>query len=267
MNNNKLQLFRENMLSAKESLNSIATKHLTAEKIVRLANLSAKKNPRLLECTSISVLNCVAACCQLGIEFDSPLQHAHLIPYKKDCTLIIGYRGFIELARRSGKIKSIEARVVYKEDDFEVEFGLEPKIKHIPNYGSERKKEDIVAAYAIAHFTDGGYQFEVLTLAEIQKARQSSKAANNGPWVNWFEEMAKKTALRKLAKYLPLTPEMAQAEAYDSSNDVLVKTKIEVLDDSDTPLFSEDTIDVEAEEKQENESQESKIFNKLAEGN
>ena len=208
------------------------------------------KTPELMNCVPATMLNAIASCVQLGLEFNSPLQHAHLIPYKNrkagvtECQLVIGYKGLIELARRSGNIKTIEARLIYSDEEFEVEYGLDPKLVHKPNLMSAfknkmglRSDSDIIGAYAVAHFLEGGYQFEVMSRAEIDKIKESSKA-KFGPWIDYYSEMARKTVLRRLCKFLPLTPELAQAVDLDDKSDVSNSAPTQVFVD-DVPLFAE----------------------------
>src|SRR5690606_35183329 len=119
---------------------------------------------------------------------------------KVECTFIPGYRGFLDLARRSGQIVSLVARAVHENDFFEYEFGLTENITHKP---CMTDRGALIAVYAIAILKDGGHQFEVMSKSEVDEIRKQSKSQNNGPWVTHYEEMAKKTVLRRLFKWLP----------------------------------------------------------------
>lgn len=197
-------------------------KHLTADRMTRVALTEVRKNPKLAACDQASFLGAIMQCSQLGLEPGGVLGHAYLLPFdnkkegKKEVQLIIGYKGLLDLARRSGQIKSMEARAVYANDKFRVSFGLTPELFHEPNLGAGDRGA-LTHVYAVAHLVGGGTQFEVMSLAEVQKVRQQSQAGNYGPWVTHFEEMAKKSALRRLFKYLPVSLEIQRAVAMDKT--------------------------------------------------
>lgn len=221
MNNNQIQQAKRNLeglLRREEfqrSLADVAPKHITKERIVKLALVAASRQPKLFECTPQSFLQSVMKSAELGLDCVGTLGQGYLVPYYNgkikafECQFIVGYQGLIELARRSGNISRIESRVVYEKDEFVVEYGLEPKLIHKPYLGGDRGK--IVCVYAIAELKDGSRQVEVMTLDEVERIRDRSKAKEGGPWVTDFAEMARKTVIRRLAKYLPLSPELAKA--------------------------------------------------------
>lgn len=186
-------------------------KHMSAERITRIALTTLRTNPGLQRCNPESFLGAVMLSAQLGLE-PGPLGQAYLVPYGSEVTFIIGYKGIIELARRSGQIKSIEARTVYENDAFEYAFGLEPQLRHVPAAG---ERGNPVCWYGIAHFKDGGYYFEVLSQADVERYRARSKAKDSGPWKTDYDAMAKKTVIRRMAPYLPLSIEAASAVAAD----------------------------------------------------
>ena len=214
-------------LGAKQKyLAQVLPKHLTAERVIKVAITAASRTPSLLQCTPQSFVMAVIQASQLGLEAGSPLGEAYLVPYKTECTLIVGYRGLIALARRSGEIESIEAHVVHARDHFVLEFGLESRIEHrpwMPTPPREASKEawdawiadadpgPMVAVYAVAKLRGGQKQAEVMTRAQVDAIRARSRASSSGPWVTDYEEMSKKTVVRRLAKYLPMSIEMAGA--------------------------------------------------------
>ena len=164
-------------------------------------------------------------CAQLGLEPGGALGHAYLLPFenrKKGVTevqFIVGYRGMIDLARRSGQILSLEARAVYAADKFHVALGLNPDLTHEPAWEAD-DRGPLRFVYAVAKLKDGGTQFEVMSRAEIERVRAKSRAGQSGPWVDHFEEMAKKTVIRRLFKYLPVSIELAGAVEQDERVDV-----------------------------------------------
>lgn len=192
-------------------------KHLTPERMTRIALTELRKTPKLQECDPLSFIAAIMQASQLGLE-PGILGSCYLIPFynnkmgKHECTFMPGYRGFIDLARRSGQIVSLVARAVYENDEFDYEFGIKENIVHRP---SMTNKGPLIAVYAVALLKDGGHQFDVMSKEEIDAIRTSSKSKDNGPWVTHFEEMAKKTVLRRLFKWLPCSVEMQKAISLD----------------------------------------------------
>lgn len=178
--------------------------HLTPDRFIRVMLTTLTRTPKLADCSRESVMRCLMDCSALGIEPDG--RRAHLIPYGKECQLILDYKGLIELARRSGDIASIRAELVCEADEFAWRNG---EITHEVNWRAPRG--DIQAVYAIATLRSGETQSAVLTRDEVEGIRKRSKAGNSGPWVTDFGEMAKKTAVRRLCKMLPLSVELAEA--------------------------------------------------------
>ena len=203
-------------------------RHMNPERLMRVAITSVTSVPALLECYVPTLIGGIIQCSQMGLEPNTVLGHAYLVPFwnskknRKDAQVIVGYKGLIDLARRSGQIVSIAAHAVYKNDQFAYEYGLEEKLRHIPADG---ERGDITHFYAVAHMKDGGHAFEVMPAATVKKIRDQAAKKNRaktdgsgnpiitGPWAEHFEEMGRKTAIRRLAKYLPLSVELASAVA------------------------------------------------------
>ncbi|EED5540305.1 recombination protein RecT [Salmonella enterica subsp. enterica serovar Saintpaul] len=225
-NNNDVISFI-NQPSMKEQLSAALPRHMTAERMIRIATTEIRKVPALGDCDTMSFVSAIVQCSQLGLEPGGALGHAYLLPFgnkneksgKKNVQLIIGYRGMIDLARRSGQIASLSARVVREGDDFSFEFGLEEKLVHRPG---ENEDAPVTHVYAVARLKDGGTQFEVMTRKQIELVRAQSKAGNNGPWVTHWEEMAKKTAIRRLFKYLPVSIEIQRAVSMDEKETLTI---------------------------------------------
>lgn len=203
----------------KAQLNAALPKHMTPDRMLRLATTEMRNNPALERCSPASFVGAIVMTSQLGLEPGSGLGHAYLIPFGQQCQLIIGYKGMIELARRSGQVVSIAAHCVYEGDHFHYEFGLNETLEHAPtNY---KDRGNITHVYAVAKLVGGGHQFEVLSLEEVQAIRDASPGAKkkDSPWHTHFEEMAKKTAIRRLFKYLPVSVEIQRAVAVDEAAD------------------------------------------------
>lgn len=189
------------------------------ERFLRVALTAMTKTPKLAECTPHTVLRCFLDCAALGIEPDN--RRAYLIPFKDSCTLVIGYQGLLELARRSGEISRIHADVVCENDVFEISLG--EVTTHKINLRAPRG--DAFAFFAIAVFKDGAQQAAVMTIDEVCAIRDRSNAVRAAkkfgketPWDTDFVEMGKKTVLRRLCKMLPLTPEAHDAIERDDED-------------------------------------------------
>lgn len=198
-------------------------KHMTADRLARVALTEMRKNPQLAQCDQLSFMGAIMQCAQLGLEPGGALGHAYMIPFRNnkknivECQFILGYRGMLDLARRSGQVQSIEARAVFEGDQFDVTLGLDSNIVHKPNWDGERKNLRFV--YAVVKLVGGGTQFEVMSRREIEKVRASSKGKDQAPWQEHFEEMAKKTVIRRMFKYLPISIEMSQAVGLDEQGE------------------------------------------------
>jgi recombination protein RecT len=220
--------------------------HMTAERFTRIALTELSTTPKLMECTTASFLGSLMQAAQLGLEVGKSLGHSYLIPFNNskkgitECQFMIGYKGMIDLARRSGQVISLSAHEVYENDEFEYEYGLDEKLYHKP---SLTERGEIKCFYAVAKLVGGGHQFEVMSVADINKIKARSKTASFGPWVTDYVEMAKKSVIRKLFKYLPVSVEMQRAVALDEAaergeqgeimENVFIDSADEILIDSD----------------------------------
>lgn len=197
---------------------------MEADRMIRTALIAVTRNPGLLECDKASMVSSLIEASALGLEVDGVQGHGYLVPFKGKVTFMPGYKGLLELARRSGQVSSIDARVVYEGDHFEYQYGLDPFIKHTP--GEERDPKKLKAAYAVCRLKDGGVQFEVMLKVDVEAIKARSRAGSSGPWVTDTAEMWRKTVLRRLCKMLPL-----------SAQDARVVTKAELLDSGVDPGF------------------------------
>lgn len=199
---------------------------ITPERFTRIVLSAISSNPQLASTTPQSFLGAMMTAAQLGMEPNTPLGQAYLLPYRNnkkgvlECQFQLGYKGLIDLAYRSGQVSTIMAQVVYENDEFDYEFGIEPKLKHVP---ARSNRGDPIYVYASFRTKDGGYGFEVMSMEDVRAhARRYSKAYNSGPWQTNFEEMAKKTVLKRVLKYAPLKSDFLRAVAQDGT----IKTEI-----------------------------------------
>lgn len=212
-------------------------KHMTAERMVRIITTEIRKTPALVKCDQQSFLGSVIQCAQLGLEPGNSLGHAYLLPYGNQVQLIIGYRGMIDLARRSGQIVSLSARAVREKDEFDYRLGLHEDLTHKPC--EEEDAGEVTHVYAVARLRDGGVQFEVMSRGQVEAVRSQSKAGKSGPWVSHWEEMAKKTVIRRLFKYLPVSVEIQRAVTLDEAAEAGIPQGNEYVFDGDFEVMDE----------------------------
>lgn len=191
----------------------------SSERFIRLLLTAANTNPELFECDPRSFLAAGVGAAQLGLEPNDARGLAYLVPFKdrrrgKVVVLIIGYRGMLDLARRSGMVTSINAFPVYRGDAFSFRFGLEPTLDHVPHPDGEENPDHLTYVYAVAR-VGGDTQFVVMSRRQIDRIRDQYMRSEQSPWKTHYVEMALKTALRRLCKWLPQTVEMATAVEHE----------------------------------------------------
>jgi recombination protein RecT len=208
---NQLATLKNTLSSAamREQFARALPKHLSPERFCRIAITALTRTPKLADCTQESLMKCLLDLSAFGLEPDG--RRAHLIPYKDQCTLVIDWKGLAELAMRSGIIAKLHADIVCENDAFEYDLG--EVVRHSINWKAPRGA--MYAAYALAITKDGAKFCAVMTKEEIDGIRGRSRSGNNGPWVTDYNEMAKKTAFRRLAKWLPLSAEFRDAQDKD----------------------------------------------------
>lgn len=209
----------------KSALKEVLPKHVTADRLVKVVLSCAARTPKILECDQTSVLRAVMQSAELGLEIGGLLGEAYLVPFKRkwkdgsgrgreqqEAQCIIGYQGLMKLARQSGEVASIYANVVYENDRHEVDKGNNI-VKHWPELRGE--PGEALFVYAVAILKSGERVLEVMTRRQVNNIRAKSKASDNGPWVTDTDEMWRKTALRRLCKYVPRSAELTRALEQD----------------------------------------------------
>lgn len=239
-------------------------KHMDADRLARIALTTIRTNPMLLECNVQSLMGAVMQSAQLGLE-PGLLGSCYFIPFnrkvkgpnnsvtwEKDVQFVIGYKGLIDLVRRSGEVLSINAHAVHDNDLFEFEYGLDERLKHVPKIDGERG--EVYCYYAYAKFKDGGHSFLVMSVKDIEKIRDKySKSKSNdgrvyGPWADEFDSMAKKTVIRQLIKYMPISIEIQKTVALDETFRKDLNSEPEYIDITQEP--SAEVIDVPIEDSE-----------------
>lgn len=194
---------------------------ITPERFTRMVLSALSSTPKLAECSPQSFLAAMMTAAQLGVEPNTALGQAYLLPYRNhgnmECQFQLGYKGLIDLAYRSGEVSVIQAHTVYENDVFEYELGMDPKLRHVP---AKADRGEAVAYYAMFKTKDGGYGFEVMSVDDVQRhAQRYSKSYGIGssPWRSNFDEMAKKTVLKRALKYAPLKSDFVRGVAQDET--------------------------------------------------
>lgn len=194
---------------------------ITPERFTRMVLSALSSTPKLAECSPQSFLAAMMTAAQLGVEPNTALGQAYLLPYRNhgqmECQFQLGYKGLIDLAYRSGEVSVIQAHTVYENDVFEYELGMDPKLRHVP---AKADRGESVAYYAMFKTKDGGYGFEVMSVDDVQRhAQRYSKSYGSGssPWRSNFDEMAKKTVLKRALKYAPLKSDFVRGVAQDET--------------------------------------------------
>jgi recombination protein RecT len=256
---------------AKDRLKKLAQKHLTAERMLTLAVECVHKTPKLAECEHLSVLGAFLTAHSLGLEPNTPLGHAYLIPYQgwyKDengnwqqkqatCNFMIGYKGFSQLFWRTGKIKTFAAEAIREGDNFEHVIGTETRVSFTKALS---KRGEILGSFCHINKSDDGQQFEIVEKEELEKIRltsetyknlkkaveeaerkndqreikQATERLNETPWVKWSDGMVAKSAIKRLSKVSDLDPRISMAAEIDSLSDIGKADFSKIVDAKDT---------------------------------
>ena len=212
------------IISMKGQIEAALPSVITGERFARMVLTAMSNTPKLASCTPKSFLGAMMQAAQLGLEPNTPLGEAYLIPFMNhgtlECQFQVGYKGMISLAHRSGLY--VQAHEVHENDEFDVEYGLEPKLVHKPVF---KDRGPVIAYYGVWKDKDGISGFEIMSKEDVEAhARKYSQSYGKGfsPWKSNFDEMAKKTVIKKALKYAPLTTEFIRGVTADGT----IKTEI-----------------------------------------
>ncbi len=220
---------------------------ITPERFTRIALTAYSRNEKLQECTAESFLGSMMQAAQLGVEPNTPLGQAYLIPYRNrgvmEVQFQLGYRGMIDLAYRSGEVQNIQAHEVYENDTFEYELGLNPKLRHVP---ALKDRGEVILYYAVFKLTNGGVGFEVMSKEDVEAfAKKKSKTYGTGPWQSDFDAMAKKTLVKRLLKFAPLKSDFVRAVTADETIKSGISENMTDLPDETVTIDAETTTPTE----------------------
>lgn len=213
-------------------------KHIKSERFTRIALTEIRKNPELLKCTQESLLGCLMTSAQLGLE-PGVLGQVYLLPFNKkdkdgkilytECQMQISYKGTVELLRRTGQLKDIYAYTVYTNDEFSIEYGLDRTLTHKPAFENPEGRGEIRGFYSVAILNDGTKAFEYMTKKEVEDHEQKYRLGKykNNIWNKNFEEMAIKTVVKKMLKWLPISVEFMENLRKEDNIQKLVNGEIQ----------------------------------------
>lgn len=239
------------MLQLKPQIEMALPRHIDPDRFVRAAITEIRKNPELMKCERLSLMGAMMASAQLGLEF-GPLGHAYMVPFKNEVTFIIGYKGMLELIRRSGNVSYVTGHIVYENDEFSLVYGLEESLRHVPWFLRKDKQftsgGKILGAYLVVRMKDGGIYYNYLPEAEILEHKAMSPSAKSpfSPWnANELTKRAmyQKTVVRASWPWLPISSviQAQVAEIDEKVGSELYRDLQEMADDAMT-------IDVDASE-------------------
>lgn len=242
--------------SGKEQFAAALPKHISSERFTRIAITCVRQNPKLAACSVPSLLGSLMTVAQLGLE-PGVLGQCYLIPFNNsklgttECQLQLGYKGMIELLRRTGQLSDIYAYPVYSNDEFNIEYGLERKLTHKPAFTNPAGRGEVVGFYSVAILKDGTRAFEYMTKDEIIKHEEKYRKGKykNDIWNKNFEEMAMKTVTKKMLKWLPISVEMIENLRKDEQSFKLEKNNVVVEDENlfDGTFINEETGEIKEE--------------------
>jgi recombination protein RecT len=202
----------DRLMKMKPYLEKILPNEMSADRSIMSAISELKNNPALNSCCPKSICGGILRIAQMGLEIGSVLGKVYLVPFNGEITLMLGYRGMLDLIRRSPDVFSIKSACVYSNDLFEFEDGSTPHIKHVRKWSD---RGDLLGVFAIVIMKNGYFQYEMMSVEEVDKIRSKSPGRNSKPWINYYEEMAKKTVIRRLFKTAPSSIETIIAMELD----------------------------------------------------
>lgn len=240
--NDPLSVAKADLARMRGQFELVLPPSITPDRLIRVLQTVVTLNPNLADpaCRQ-SLLGAAMTCAQLGLDPTPAIGHAYIIPFKDHgrpvATFVLGYKGAVWLAADNGV--HFKSQAICEHDEYDVQLGTQGYIRHrMPAFATDMDRGRALAYYCIAKFPDSAYEFEVMTSVEVERIRQRSPGKNSPAWTQNYDEMAKKTVLKRLAKNVPLGVKASEAFAHDGA--VRLDTEPEAL--SDTPTFTEDDV-------------------------
>lgn len=242
----------------REELVKILPASIAPDRIMGAALTAVTKNPKLLECNTISIYSALLQSGRLGLIPDSVIGECYLIPYGKNCNLVIGYKGLLSLAKRTGLVKVIYADAVFEKDEFKEVKGLNRDLVHVPSEETNPTTDKITHFYAVIQYMNGGFNFVVMKRSEVDFIKNKYGGKNSQSWADSYAEMGKKTILKRLLKTEDLSPELKTAITLDDMAEIgkVQQNSAHIQKGEVSEDFWQEVEDVQSEEAQLAESQE-----------
>lgn len=213
---------------------------MNPDRLARVFVTELRKNPKLMACDKMSLISAMMQIAQLGLEVGA-MNHIYLIPYGKECQLVISYRGLVSLVLRSGQVKAVNCQCVYEDDEFDFQMGTDSFLKHKQKLDSTGK---MIAVYAVATLADGTKTFDVMSIQEVEKIRERSRSKDSGPWKSDYAEMAKKCIVRRFCKMLPTSAEAQELASQDELVDYGIKKTYKDAIDTESKSLDEEVFGI-----------------------
>ena len=235
----------------KNQMALVLPKHIESDRMARICLGAIRQNPKLGRCNLNSLLGAVMQSAMLGLE-PSSLGHCYFVPYGQEVQFILGYKGMIELMMRSGKTTGINVEIIYENDEFDVDLGVNRKLNHKPYYlCGKKEKGEPIAVYMTVQWANGQMWFNIVGMDEVwqHKAKSKSAHSNSSPWFTDEEAMIKKTAVRISAKYVPQSLEWRTLDSNIVNVDDVDESIKNIDENNFIDLPQEDIIEIESEEE------------------
>lgn len=211
---NEVTVFAKDLALHERQFQSVLPAHIPAKKFLRTIVGAVQNNPGILQCNRASIYAACQKAAQDGLILDG--REAAIVQFKGAAQYLPMVTGLLKKLRNSGQISTITAQVVHEKDKFFYNPANNDAPDHQPNWFGERGP--MIGVYAVARMKDGAVVVELMDMEQIAKVRAVSRNSGKGPWTEWFEEMAKKSVLRRIAKYLPSSADLDQMLEHDNEN-------------------------------------------------
>lgn len=202
---NPVAVIRENLTAMAPQFKAALPSHISVEKFTRVAMTAIQNNPDLANAERNSLFGSIVRLAQDGLLPDG--REAAIVMFGNKAQAMPMIAGVLKKVRQSGEVAKVSAHVVHELDHFVWKLGFDETVEHEPP-ALDKPRGKAIGAYAIAVLKDGSQLLEVMSLEEIEKVRNVSRAKGNGPWVQWWGEMARKTVMRRLSKRLPMSTDL-----------------------------------------------------------
>jgi recombination protein RecT len=203
-----VEAIRQSLTRMAPEFQAALPEHVTVERFTRVAMTAIQQTPALVDADRNSLYGSIVRLAQDGLLPDG--REAAIVMFGQKAQAMPMIAGILKKVRQSGEVAKLSAQVVHENDAFEVRYGFDEDVHHVPP-ALDKPRGKAIGAYATAVLRDGSRLLEVMSFEEIEKVRKVSRAGQNGPWKEWWGEMARKTVMRRLSKRLPMSTDLLDA--------------------------------------------------------